>query len=70
MSPELKRRVLQQHTSLLENPTTIAELDTKFPVVQGLRLSGRTMTLRSAQTLTDMSIRGISCRVKAAGAYG
>jgi len=32
--------------------------------------SGRTMALGSTQSLTEMSIRCISCWVKAAGAYG
>jgi hypothetical protein len=35
-----------------------------------LNSSGRTMALGSTQPLTEMSTRGIFCRVKAAGAQG
>ena len=60
MSPELKK-VPPQYTFFLESLTTFAQLDTKFPDVQSLCLSGRTMTLRSTRPLTDMSTRHV-CR--------
>jgi len=39
-------------------------------ILDGVTSSGRTMTLRSTQPLTEMSTRKISCGVKEAGALG
>ena len=42
--------------------------DEVIAIFHSLNPSGRTMTLGSTQSLTEMSNRSISCGVKAAGA--
>ena len=59
------------------NTLVVAVCGTQFievlcykPEVRLLSTSDRTMALGSSQPLTEMSTRDISCKVKAAGAYG